>query len=119
MRTSHDLARVSVSFDEPNLVPNAGLVAPALLAQRRGVAQLIDATVTLQGPAAANSGVKALTVIGSALAGGDCIDDVAVLRSGAAPELFDQVRALHHRHVATGVRVVRWSASWTGSPGNC
>lgn len=108
MRASHDLARMSVSFDEPNLVPNAGLVAPALLAQRLGVAELVDATVTLQGPAAANSGVKALTVIGSALAGGDCIDDVAVLRSGAAPQLFDQVRA--PSTIGTWLRAFAWFA---------
>jgi len=31
-----------------------------------------------------NSGAKALTVIGSMLTGGDSIDDVAVLRAGAA-----------------------------------
>lgn len=108
MRASHNLARVSVSFDENNLVPNAGLVAPALLAQRLGLAELVDATVTLRGPAAANSGVKALTVIGSALAGGDCIDDVDVLRSGAAPELFDQVRA--PSTIGTWLRAFAWFA---------
>lgn len=32
MRASHKLDRVSVSFDEPNLVANAGLLAPALIA---------------------------------------------------------------------------------------
>ena len=42
------------------------------------------------GPArhGASSGTKALTVIGSMLAGGDCIDDTAVLRAGAASGLL-------------------------------
>jgi hypothetical protein len=32
----------------------------------------------------ANSGAKALTVVGLMLAGGDCMDDTALLRAGAA-----------------------------------
>lgn len=41
----------------------------------------------------ASCGTKAMTVIGSMLAGGDSIDDTDILRAGAAGELFDQVRA--------------------------
>ena len=93
MQASYELSRVSVSFDEPNLVSHAGLVAVAELAQRLRVGEPIDAAVTMAGSAGANSGAKALTVIGSVLAGGDCIDDVDLLRSGALPELFDGVRA--------------------------
>jgi hypothetical protein len=33
---------VSVSFDEDHLVPNAGLVGPAELAQKLGVGELVD-----------------------------------------------------------------------------
>ncbi len=47
MKASHNLAAVAVNFDEDNLVPNAGLAAPALLAQRLGVAELIDRRVRL------------------------------------------------------------------------
>jgi hypothetical protein len=93
VQASYELSRVSVSFDEPNLVSHAGLVAVAELAQPLRVGEPIDAAVTLAGSAGANSGAKALTVIGSVLAGGDCIDDVDLLRSGALPELFDGVRA--------------------------
>jgi hypothetical protein len=83
---------VSASFDEPNLVPCAGLLPAAVLAQRLDVAGVVDERVRLarQG---ANSGVKAMTVIGSMLAGGDSIDDVALLRAGALPGLFDLSRA--------------------------
>ena len=63
-------------------------------------------TVTLAGSVGANSGAKALTVIGSVLAGGDCIDDVDLLRSGALPELFDGVRA--PSTVGTWLRALRW-----------
>ena len=33
MRASHDLSRVQVRFDEPNLVPSAGLLPAAALAK--------------------------------------------------------------------------------------
>jgi hypothetical protein len=106
MQASHDLSRVSVSFDEPNLVSHAGLVPVAELAQRLQVGERIDEMVTLSGSVGANGGAKALTVIGSVLAGGDCIDDVNLLRSGALPELFDGVRA--PSTVGSWLRALRW-----------
>lgn len=95
MRSSHNLARVETTFDEDNLVPNAGLAAPGALAQKLGVAELIDERVKLPQNTAggANCGTKAVTVIGAMLAGADSIDDVDVLRAGAAPEFFDRQRA--------------------------
>jgi hypothetical protein len=57
VRASHDLARVSVRFDEPNLVPCAGLLPAAVLAQRVGLAELMERRVTLQRHGA-NSGTK-------------------------------------------------------------
>ena len=92
MRASHDLSRVSVTFDEPNLAPCAGLLPAAVLAQRIGLSELVDEWLTLARHGA-NSGVKALTVIGSMLAGGDSIDDTALLRAGALPQLFNATRA--------------------------
>jgi hypothetical protein len=64
----------------PNSVPNAGLLSAAVLAQRIELGGLIDSRLRLakQGP---SCGAKALSVIGSMLAGGDSIDDVAVLRA--------------------------------------
>src|SRR5512144_1600825 len=89
MRASQDMRRVSMSVDEPNLVSHAGLVAVAELAQRLGVAERIDAHLDLSGtPGQANEGTKAMTVLGGLLAGADSIDDVAVLRTGALPQLF-------------------------------
>ena len=82
VRANHELSRVSVSFDETNLVPNAGLLPAAVLAQRLDLAALVDSRLRLARHGA-NSGAKALSVIGAMLAGGDSIDDVAVLRAGA------------------------------------
>ena len=106
MRANHELSRVSVSFDETNLVPNAGLLPAAVLAQRIDLAGLIDSRLHLARHGA-NSGAKALSVIGSMLAGGDSIDDVAVLRSGAAGSLFDGTRA--PSTVGSWLRAHKWS----------
>jgi hypothetical protein len=95
-----------VTFDESNLVPNAGLLPPAALAQRLDLAGLVDARLHLA-RRGANSGTKALTVIGSMLAGGDSIHDVAVLRAGAYGELFDATRA--PSTVGTWLRAHQWS----------
>ena len=92
MRASHDLSRVSGKFDEANLVPSAGLLPAAVLAQRVDLGGLIDERLTLLRHGA-NSGTKALSVIGSILAGGDSIDDTAAVRVGAMPRLFDATRA--------------------------
>lgn len=105
MQASHDLAGVLVSFDESNLVPCAGLFPAAVLAQRLGVAGLVDERLTLVRHGA-NSGIKAMTVIGSMLAGGDSIDDTAVLRSGALPRLFDLSRA--PSTIGTWLRDFKW-----------
>jgi len=97
-----------MSFDDDTLLPNGGLAVAALLAQKLGVAGLVDEHVTITGEGGANGGAKAATVIGSALAGGDCIDDTAVLRAGATPRLFDGVRA--PSTVGIWLRSFRWAA---------
>jgi hypothetical protein len=107
VKASHDLARVSVTFDEDQLIPNGGLSVAALLAHKLGVADLVDEHVTLTGDGAGNSGAKALTVIGSALVGGDCIDDVRSLQAGASRQLFDHVRA--PSTVGTWLRRFLWA----------
>jgi hypothetical protein len=106
VRASHDLSRVSLSFTETNLVPNAGLVTAAALVQRIGLADLVDQRLRLAAEGA-NSGAKALTVVGSMLAGGDSIDDTALLRAGAADGLFDDTRA--PSTVGCWLRAHKWS----------
>ena len=106
MRASHDLSRVSLGFTETNLVPNGGLLTAAVLAQRIGLGELVDQRLRLASEGA-NSGAKALTVIGSMLAGGDSIDDTGLLRAGAAARLFDDMRA--PSTVGSWLRAHTWS----------
>ena len=85
MPSSHSLDRIAVTFDDEHLVANAGLLAPATLAQHLGLRELFDSHVDLGAAAGhANVGHKAMTLIHSALAGGDSIDDADALRAGAS-----------------------------------
>jgi hypothetical protein len=110
MRSSHTLAAIQATFDEDNLVANAGLLAPGALAQKLVVADLVDEHLKLPADAVgrANGGTKAMTVIGAMLAGGDSIADVDVLRAGAGPELFDDGRA--PSTIGTWLRGFIWAA---------
>ncbi len=75
--------RIHVAFDDHRLVANAGLIIPVTLAQHLGLGELVDRHVDLgRALGRANTGDKMLTLVASALAGGDCIDDADVLRSG-------------------------------------
>jgi len=49
MRASHELSRVEVSFDDPNLVSHAGLLQVASLWQRLGMPGVIARGVRLPG----------------------------------------------------------------------
>ena len=106
MQANHDLSRVCPTFDEAILVPNAGLLPAAVLAQRIGLGGLVDRRLHLARHGT-DSGAKALTVIGSMLVGGDSIDDTAVLRAGAAGKLFDGTRA--PSTIGSWLRAHRWS----------
>jgi hypothetical protein len=84
MSSSHSLDAIGVTFDDGHLVASAGLIAPATLAQHLGLRELFEADVDLgDAPGHANVGQKAMTVIHSALAGGDSIDDCDALRAGS------------------------------------
>ncbi len=82
-RSSHSLDRVGVTFDGARLVADAGLLLPATLTQHLGVEALADELVGV----GHRPGRKLLTVVHALLAGGDCIDDTDVLRSGATGEV--------------------------------
>ena len=75
--------RIQITFDDHRLVANAGLILPATLAQHLGLPQLVQQRLGLgDAPGRANTGDKMMTLVASALAGGDCIDDADVLRAG-------------------------------------
>ena len=69
-RVSRGLDRVEVSFDDPNLVANAGLILVSTLALRLDLEALINATVRLVGKVGgALPGRKVLTLVHSIVAG--------------------------------------------------
>ncbi|MCC6438929.1 MAG: IS1380 family transposase [Acidimicrobiales bacterium] len=73
---------LEVMFDDERAVANAGLVLPATLAVHLGLEQAANRLVSLSGPGYFAPGRKAMTLVHSMIAGGDCIDDVDVLRAG-------------------------------------
>ena len=81
--------RIHVAFDDHRLVANAGLLLPATLALRLGLGELVDSHVDLgRAPGRANTGDKLMTLVASALAGGDCIADADALRSGGTDRVL-------------------------------
>ena len=80
MLPRNDLDRIQIAFDDHRLVANAGLILPVTLAHHLGLGKLVDNHVDLgDAPGRPNAGDKMLTLVASALAGGDCIDDADVL----------------------------------------
>ncbi len=108
MRSSHTLDRLDTRFDDDRLVADAGLLLPATLAHHLGLRDLVDEHVHLGTAAgAANAGDKLLTLIMSALAGGDCIDDANTLRAGGSGRILGfTVKAAST--LGTFLRCFRW-----------
>ena len=83
MLPRNHLDRIHIAFDDHRLVANAGLILPITLARHLGLSQLVDRHLDLgRAPGRANTGDKIMTLVASALAGGDCIDDADALRTG-------------------------------------
>ncbi|MEO8265357.1 MAG: IS1380 family transposase [Ilumatobacteraceae bacterium] len=73
-----------MSFDEPNLVTNAGLLLTATLSHRLGLEALIDDTIKLGGRVGgARPGRKVLTLVDAMIAGATHIDHADMLRAGS------------------------------------
>ena len=82
--------RIRIVFDDHRPVANAGLLLPATLARHLGLRELVDRHLDLGGaPGRANTGDKIMTLVASALAGGDCIDDADALRAGGTAGVLD------------------------------
>ena len=63
---------------------NAGLILPVTLSHHLRLGELVNQHVDLgKAPGRANAGDKMLTLVASALAGGDCIDDADALHTGS------------------------------------
>jgi hypothetical protein len=105
MRSPRRLDRLDTAFDDGHLVADAGLLLSATLAQHLGLKALVNEHPDLgDRPGQPNRGDKLLTLVFSALAGGDSIDDRAypvdsdmeraVASARAAPALPTQRRRL-------------------------
>ena len=108
MLPTSDPDRIDIAFDDDRLVDHAGLLLPATLAGRLGLRELVDAYLDLgDAPGRANAGDKLVTLVASALAGGDCIDDADALRAGGtASVLACTVKA--PSTLGTFLRSFRW-----------
>ncbi|MGO9819199.1 MAG: IS1380 family transposase [Solirubrobacteraceae bacterium] len=125
---------IRVVFDDERVVANAGVLLPAVLAERLGIEAVVDRTVDLGGRAgAANAGRKVMTLVSAMALGADCIDDCDVLRSGQTRAVLDHgvsapstlgtfLRAFTFGHVRQLDRVLAESLSraWAAGagPGN-
>jgi Transposase DDE domain group 1 len=87
--------QVEIAFDDERSVASAGLLLSATLAQRLGIEQATDRLVDLgDRPGAAHPGRKLLTLVHAIVAGGDCIDDMELLRCGSTQSVLGhRVRA--------------------------
>jgi len=108
MRSSHSIERLETAFDDDRLVADAGLLLPATLARHLGLKQLVERYLDLgDRPGRANVGDKLLTLVMSALAGGDCIDDADALRAGGTERILGfTVKAAST--LGTFLRSFRW-----------
>jgi Transposase DDE domain group 1 len=108
MRSSHTLDRLDTAFDDDRLVAGAGLLLPATLAQHLGLRDLVNDHLDLGArPGQANRGDKLLTLVMSALAGGDSIDDADALRAGGTERVLGHVVKAPST-LGTFLRSFRW-----------
>jgi len=83
--------RLALAFDDERAVANAGLVLASTLAGRLGIERVVDETLDLgERAGAARPGRKLLTLVCSALVGGDSIEDADVLRCGETERVLGQ-----------------------------
>ena len=96
MQLSHAPAGVSVVFDDPNLIADAGLVPVVALAEQVGLPGLVTEHVSIvdaANSAGANPAAKVMSLLAGMVAGADSIEDVDRLRHAGNGLLFDQLRA--------------------------
>ena len=100
--------RIQIALYDRRLVANAGLILSTTLALHLGLPRLVQEYLGLgDSPARANTGDKMMTLVASALAGGDCIAAAYALRTwGTARVLGCVVKALST--LGTFLRSFRW-----------
>ena len=111
-------AKTHASFDDPNLVSQAGLVPVMALAERAGLADLVAEHVRPGGECGVNADLKVGCLVAGMAAGADSIDDMDLLRHGAMSVLFGGVRA--PSTLGSHLRCYTWgnvAAAGEGGPG--
>jgi hypothetical protein len=92
---SRGIDRIAVTFDDPNLVANAGLLLVATLVKRLGLEDLCNSTIRLSGRTGGfQPGRKILTLVHALVAGASHIDHADMLRAGST------AKVLSHRVMA-------------------
>ena len=108
MLPRHHPDRIQIAFDDHRLVANAGLLLPVTLVHHLGLSQLVHNHLDLgRALGRANTGDKLMTLVASALAGGDCIDDADVLRAGGTARVLGCVVKAPST-LGTFLRSFRW-----------
>jgi hypothetical protein len=77
------------TFDDPNVVSDAGVVPALRLGESAGLYDLLEEALTVDSP---NATAKTTCVVGGMLADADSIDDLELLRHGGMGRLFGGVR---------------------------
>ncbi len=86
---SRGIDRIGVTFDEPSLVADAGLIVPATLMVRLGLEVLVNQMVRLgDRVGGSRPGRKVLTLVAAILAGASHIDHADRLRAGATQRVL-------------------------------
>jgi len=86
---SRGIDRIAVTFDDPNLVANAGLLLVATLVNRLGLEDLCNATIRLVGRSGGfQPGRKILTLVHAMVAGATHIDHADMLRAGSTAKVL-------------------------------
>jgi len=81
---SRGIDRIAVTFDDPNLVANAGLLLIATVVNKLGLEALCNATIRLRGRTGGfQPGRKILTLVHAMVAGATHIDHADILRAGS------------------------------------
>ena len=92
---SRGIDRIAVTFDDPNLVANAGLLLIATLVSKLGLEDLCNSTIRLTGRIGGfQPGRKILTLVHAMVAGASHIDHADMLRAGST------AKVLSHRVMA-------------------
>jgi hypothetical protein len=111
VRSSHSPDQIAVTFDHDHAVADAGLILAASLAEGLMLRELLDECVDLGGtPGAANVGDKAMTLVHSALAGGEWIGDADRLRAGATGQVLGH-RVAAPSTLGTFLRSFTWGSA--------